>query len=79
MFIEINGNRIHHVETGEGSPIVFLHGLGLQLHHLSLPKRSAAIHAPVTETWLIPHFFNGTFKLADGFPPFDKTRSHEME
>ncbi|TGQ31843.1 alpha/beta hydrolase [Mesorhizobium sp. M00.F.Ca.ET.216.01.1.1] len=32
-FIEIGGNRIHYVETGEGRPIVFLHGLGAQLHH----------------------------------------------
>jgi hypothetical protein len=32
-FVEIDGNRIHYVETGEGSPIVFLHGLGAQLHH----------------------------------------------
>ncbi|MER8596139.1 alpha/beta hydrolase [Mesorhizobium sp. M1182] len=31
-FIEIDGNRIHYVETGEGRPIVFLHGLGAQLH-----------------------------------------------
>jgi len=26
-FIEIDGNRIHYVEEGEGRPIVFLHGL----------------------------------------------------
>ncbi|RUW20807.1 alpha/beta fold hydrolase [Mesorhizobium sp. M1A.F.Ca.IN.020.06.1.1] len=32
-FIEIGGSRIHYVETGEGRPIVFLHGLGAQLHH----------------------------------------------
>ncbi|AZO75125.1 MULTISPECIES: alpha/beta hydrolase [unclassified Mesorhizobium] len=32
-FIEIDGNRIHYVEEGEGRPIVFLHGLGAQLHH----------------------------------------------
>ncbi|MER9328943.1 alpha/beta fold hydrolase [Mesorhizobium sp. M0488] len=32
-FIEIDGNRIHYVDTGEGHPIVFLHGLGAQLHH----------------------------------------------
>ena len=32
-FIEIAGNRIHYVEEGEGRPIVFLHGLGAQLHH----------------------------------------------
>lgn len=32
-FIEIDGNRIHYVEEGEGRPIVFVHGLGAQLHH----------------------------------------------
>lgn len=32
-FVEIDGNRIHYVEEGGGRPIVFLHGLGAQLHH----------------------------------------------
>ncbi|MBZ9760889.1 alpha/beta hydrolase [Mesorhizobium sp. CA8] len=32
-FVEIDGNRIHYVEEGEGKPIVFVHGLGAQLHH----------------------------------------------
>ncbi|MER9303209.1 alpha/beta fold hydrolase [Mesorhizobium sp. M0293] len=32
-FIEIDGNRIHYVDQGEGRPIVFVHGLGAQLHH----------------------------------------------
>ncbi|RWM29334.1 alpha/beta hydrolase [Mesorhizobium sp.] len=32
-FVEFDGNRIHYVEEGEGRPIVFLHGLGAQLHH----------------------------------------------
>ncbi|MBN9217824.1 MAG: alpha/beta hydrolase [Mesorhizobium sp.] len=32
-FIEIDGNRIHYVDEGEGRPIVFVHGLGAQLHH----------------------------------------------
>ncbi|WP_245492619.1 hypothetical protein [Mesorhizobium sp. M4A.F.Ca.ET.090.04.2.1] len=32
-FVEIDGNRIHYVEEGEGRPIVFLHGLGAQHHH----------------------------------------------
>ncbi|RUU02886.1 alpha/beta fold hydrolase [Mesorhizobium sp. USDA-HM6] len=32
-FVEIDGNRIHYVEEGAGRPIVFLHGLGAQLHH----------------------------------------------
>lgn len=36
-FIEVDGNRIHYVETGEGRPIVFLHGLGAQLHHFRHP------------------------------------------
>ncbi|MGX9146043.1 alpha/beta fold hydrolase [Mesorhizobium sp. 128a] len=32
-FVEIDGNRIHYVDEGEGRPIVFVHGLGAQLHH----------------------------------------------
>ncbi len=36
-FIEIDGNRIHYVEQGEGRPIVFVHGLGGQLHHFRHP------------------------------------------
>ena len=32
-FVDVGGNRIHYVETGEGRPIVFVHGLGGQLHH----------------------------------------------
>ncbi|BCG88765.1 hypothetical protein MesoLj113c_48750 [Mesorhizobium sp. 113-3-9] len=32
-FVEIDGNRIHYIDVGEGRPIVFLHGLGAQLHH----------------------------------------------
>ncbi|MGX7872597.1 alpha/beta fold hydrolase [Mesorhizobium sp. ORM6] len=32
-FVEIDGNLIHYVDVGEGRPIVFLHGLGAQLHH----------------------------------------------
>ncbi len=32
-FIEIDGNRIHYADIGQGRPIVFLHGLGAQLHH----------------------------------------------
>ncbi|WP_217578702.1 alpha/beta fold hydrolase [Mesorhizobium sp. GbtcB19] len=32
-FVQIDGNRIHYVEEGEGRPIVFVHGLGAQLHH----------------------------------------------
>lgn len=37
QFIEIDGNRIHYVEQGEGRPIVFVHGLGGQLHHFRHP------------------------------------------
>lgn len=36
-FVDIDGNRVHYVETGEGRPIVFLHGLGAQLHHFRHP------------------------------------------
>lgn len=36
-FVEVGGNRIHYVETGEGRPIVFVHGLGGQLHHFRHP------------------------------------------
>ncbi|MEI5679791.1 MULTISPECIES: alpha/beta fold hydrolase [unclassified Mesorhizobium] len=30
-FIDVDGNRIHYVDQGEGRPIVFVHGLGAQL------------------------------------------------
>ncbi|NGN39708.1 alpha/beta hydrolase [Mesorhizobium sp. CGMCC 1.15528] len=30
-FIDVDGNRIHYVDEGEGRPIVFVHGLGAQL------------------------------------------------
>lgn len=36
-FITIDGNRLHYVEAGEGRPILFLHGLGGQLHHFRHP------------------------------------------
>ncbi len=36
-FVEIDGNRIHFVDKGEGRPIVFVHGLGGQLHHFLHP------------------------------------------
>ncbi|HEY5818177.1 MAG TPA: alpha/beta fold hydrolase [Mesorhizobium sp.] len=32
-FIVIGGQRLHYVEAGEGPPILFIHGLGAQLHH----------------------------------------------
>ncbi|MBX3568374.1 MAG: alpha/beta fold hydrolase [Rhizobiaceae bacterium] len=31
--VEIGGNSLHVVEAGQGRPILFLHGLGGQLHH----------------------------------------------
>jgi pimeloyl-ACP methyl ester carboxylesterase len=36
-FVEIDGNRIHYVEEGEGRPILFIHGLGGTLHHMRHP------------------------------------------
>ncbi|WP_442578218.1 alpha/beta fold hydrolase [Mesorhizobium sp. ASY16-5R] len=32
-FVSVDGNRLHYVEAGQGRPILFLHGLGGQLHH----------------------------------------------
>lgn len=32
-FVTVVGNRVHYVEAGHGLPILFLHGLGGQLHH----------------------------------------------
>ena len=32
-FVSVAGNRLHYVEAGQGRPILFLHGLGGQLHH----------------------------------------------
>ena len=37
QFVEIDGNRIHYVEEGEGRPIVFVHGMGGTLHHFRHP------------------------------------------
>ncbi|PWK65794.1 alpha/beta hydrolase [Aminobacter sp. AP02] len=34
-FLEFGRHRIHYVDQGQGRPIVFLHGLGGQLHHFS--------------------------------------------
>lgn len=36
-FVDIDGNRIHYVEKGEGRPILFVHGLGAQLHQFRHP------------------------------------------
>ncbi|WP_269930088.1 alpha/beta fold hydrolase [Aminobacter sp. HY435] len=32
-FLALGNHRIHYVEQGEGRPILFIHGLGGQLHH----------------------------------------------
>ena len=32
-FVAVDGNLVHYVEAGEGPPILFVHGLGGQLHH----------------------------------------------
>ncbi len=36
-FVTVAGNRIHYFETGEGPPILFIHGLGAHLHHFRHP------------------------------------------
>lgn len=36
-FVEIDGNRIHYIEQGEGLPILMIHGLGGTLHHMRRP------------------------------------------
>ncbi|MBX3577134.1 MAG: alpha/beta fold hydrolase [Rhizobiaceae bacterium] len=36
-FVEIDGQRIHYVDQGEGRPILFIHGLGAQLNHFRHP------------------------------------------
>ncbi|MBA3449080.1 MAG: alpha/beta hydrolase [Pseudaminobacter sp.] len=36
-FVTVDGNRLHYVEAGEGRPILFVHGLGGQLHHFRHP------------------------------------------
>lgn len=35
--LEIGGDRIHYVDQGQGRPILFVHGLGGQLHHFRHP------------------------------------------
>lgn len=36
-FVTVGNNRIHYVEKGEGPPILFIHGLGANLHHFRHP------------------------------------------
>jgi pimeloyl-ACP methyl ester carboxylesterase len=36
-FIDVDGNRIHYVEAGQGRPILFIHGLGAQFHQFRHP------------------------------------------
>ncbi len=36
-FVDVRGNRIRYVEKGQGQPILFIHGLGAQLHQFSGP------------------------------------------
>jgi pimeloyl-ACP methyl ester carboxylesterase len=33
-FLELDGDRVHYLDMGEGKPIVVIHGLAGQLHHL---------------------------------------------
>lgn len=40
-FVEIDGERIHYVERGEGRPILLIHGLGGTLHHMRRPLMEA--------------------------------------
>lgn len=35
--VDVDGNRIHYVERGEGQSILFIHGLGAQLHQFRQP------------------------------------------
>jgi pimeloyl-ACP methyl ester carboxylesterase len=36
-FVDVDGNRIHYVDVGEGRPILFIHGLGAQFHQFRHP------------------------------------------
>lgn len=45
-FAEVEGARLHYVESGSGSPVVMIHGLGGQLRHFTyaLTERLATDH-----------------------------------
>lgn len=46
-FLDLGADRIHYMEAGEGRPIVFIHGLGGQLHHFVstlFPRLSGDFH-----------------------------------
>lgn len=36
-FVDVDGNRIHYIEAGQGRPILFIHGLGAQFHQFRHP------------------------------------------
>ena len=36
-FVEIDGAKVHYVDRGSGRPILMIHGLGGQLHHMLRP------------------------------------------
>lgn len=44
MFIELNGVKHHYVSTGEGPPVVFVHGLGGSLHAWHAVMESLSQH-----------------------------------
>lgn len=37
QFLEVDGNRLHYVEEGQGRTILFIHGFGGTLHHFRHP------------------------------------------
>ena len=36
-FIDVDRNRLHHIDQGEGAPLLFIHGLGAQLYQFHGP------------------------------------------
>jgi pimeloyl-ACP methyl ester carboxylesterase len=40
-FVDVDGARIHYVESGQGRPILLIHGLGGHLHHMRRPLMDA--------------------------------------